>query len=156
KCIIGPSTVLLRRDIYTAAGGFREDLPVAEDYELWLHITARYAAGYIDQPLIEKRAGHGEQLSEKWGAIEYFRLRALLDFLGYHTAMPAPPGLPVLHPDQTRSITGASRLPVDLLQQAEAELERKLRVFAKGAAKRGYTDITAWCDRQGWKQPDQG
>ena len=79
KCVIGPSTVLLRRAAFARAGGFREDLEIAEDYELWLRLTARYPVGYLDQELVIKRAGHSDQLSERYGQIEIFRLRALHD-----------------------------------------------------------------------------
>jgi len=81
KCMIGPSTVLMDRKVYRDLGGFREDLEVAEDYEFWLRLTARYDVEYIDVPLVVKRAGHGEQLSEKYGQIEIFRLRVLYDLL---------------------------------------------------------------------------
>jgi glycosyltransferase involved in cell wall biosynthesis len=84
KCIIGPSTVLMDRELYLDLGGFREDLQVAEDYEFWIRVTAGHHAGYIDEPCIEKRAGlpGQEQLSERFGQIEGFRLRALWGLLG--------------------------------------------------------------------------
>ena len=78
KCILGPSTVMMRRELFEQFGGFREDLEIAEDYELWLRITARYAVGYLDEPLVIKRGGHADQLSEKYGQIEIFRIKALL------------------------------------------------------------------------------
>ncbi|AFG36367.1 glycosyltransferase family 2 protein [Spirochaeta africana] len=159
KCIIGPSTVLVRRELLLALGGFREDLPVAEDYELWLHVAARYPVQYIDQPLVEKRAGHGPQLSEQWGVIEYFRLRALLDFVGRHDPIPAPPGLPYLPANAHRA---GWRAGIDMLPQigseqlllAEAELARKLRVFVRGAAKRGNAEILDWYIQSEWYQEE--
>ena len=57
KCIIGPSTVMLERSLFEELGGFREDLEIAEDYELWLRLTARVPVGYIDSPLVIKRGG---------------------------------------------------------------------------------------------------
>ena len=42
KCIVGPSTVVLHRAVLREVGGFREDLEIAEDYELWLRVTARF------------------------------------------------------------------------------------------------------------------
>ncbi len=77
KCIIGPSTVMMRSDLFFKVGRFREDLDIAEDYELWLRITANYPVGYIDEPLVIKRGGHEDQLSEKYGQIEIFRIKAL-------------------------------------------------------------------------------
>ena len=64
KCIIGPSTVLLRRDVFAHAGGFREDLEIAEDYELWLRLTARHrgrlrGAGVGDQTRRPRRPAFG-------------------------------------------------------------------------------------------------
>ncbi|THB62600.1 MAG: glycosyltransferase, partial [Spirochaetaceae bacterium] len=147
KCIIGPSTVLLpaRRleELGSCLGGkiFREDLPVAEDYELWLHWTGRWPVAYVDEPLVEKRAGHGGQLSERWGVIEYFRLRALMDFLGVHESLPALEGLPVLPPNTLRFFAG---LDEKKRQAAAAALRQKLAVFAAGAAKRGNTEVADW------------
>ena len=77
KCIIGPSTVILSSRLFAETGGFREDMEIAEDYELWLRITNDCEVGYIDEPLVIKRGGHGDQLSEKYGQIEIFRIKAL-------------------------------------------------------------------------------
>ena len=114
KCVIGPSTVLLHRAAFTGAGGFREDLEIAEDYELWLRLTARYPVGYLDQELVVKRAGHSDQLSERYGQIEIFRLRALHDLVaaGHFAA-------------STRH------------RAACEELVRKAQIYAAGCRKRG-------------------
>ena len=114
KCVIGPSTVLLHRAAFTWAGGFREDLEIAEDYELWLRLTARYPVGYLDQELVIKRAGHSDQLSERYGQIEIFRLRALHDLVvaGYF------------------GVTSRHRAACE-------ELVRKARIYAAGCRKRG-------------------
>ena len=61
KCVIGPSTVVVARRLFEETGGFREDLEVAEDYEYWLRITVSEPVEYVDEPLIVKRAGHGDQ-----------------------------------------------------------------------------------------------
>ena len=65
KCIIGPSTVMMEWALFEELGGFREDLEIAEDYEFWLRVAALEEVGYLDEPLTIKRAGYGEQLSEK-------------------------------------------------------------------------------------------
>ena len=116
KCIIGPSTVLLRRAAFEEAGGFREDLEIAEDYELWLRLTARHRVGYVDRESVIKRAGHGDQLSERYGHIELFRLRALRDLLERRDRQHFTPGQRAA---------------------AEAELARKARIYAAGCRKRG-------------------
>ena len=116
KCIIGPSTVMMRRELFEEFGGFREDLEIAEDYELWLRITAKYPVGHIDEPLVIKRGGHSDQLSEKYGQIEIFRIKALLlnleagTFRGEHQEL------------------------------AARELVRKCRIYAAGCEKRGKSE----------------
>jgi glycosyltransferase involved in cell wall biosynthesis len=112
KCIIGPSTVMMRRELFEEFGGFREDLEIAEDYELWLRITARFPVGYIDEPLVIKRGGHADQLSEKYGQIEIFRIRALLRNL------------------EEGFFEGEQR------RLAARELVRKCRIYAAGCEKR--------------------
>ncbi len=84
KCMIGPSTVLMRTEVFHTLGGFREDLEVAEDYEFWLRYSACHQLSYIDEPLIIKRAGHDQQLSEKYGQIEIFHIRGLRDLVDRH------------------------------------------------------------------------
>jgi glycosyltransferase involved in cell wall biosynthesis len=113
KCIIGPSTVMMRRELFEEFEGFREDLEIAEDYELWLRITARYPIGYIDEPLVIKQGGHRDQLSEKYGQIEVFRIRALLLNL------------------EAGTFRGEQR------ELAVQELSRKCDIHARGCEKRG-------------------
>ncbi len=116
KCILGPSTVLMERSLFVETGGFREDLEIAEDYEYWLRITDRHRVGYIPDECTVKRAGHGDQLSEKYGHIEYFRIKALRGIVDGNVLEPA-------HRDSARS-----------------ELARKCRIYAAGAEKRGKVD----------------
>jgi glycosyltransferase involved in cell wall biosynthesis len=116
KCIIGPSTVMIRRELFQEFRGFREDLEIAEDYELWLRITAKYPVGYVDEPLVIKRGGHSDQLSEKYGQIEIFRIKALLLNLEAGTFRGEPQEL-------------AARM-----------LARKCRIYAAGCEKRGKSE----------------
>jgi glycosyltransferase involved in cell wall biosynthesis len=120
KCIIGPSTVMMRRELFEELGGFREDLEIAEDYELWLRITAKYPVGYIDEPLVIKRGGHADQLSEKYGQIEVFRIKALLVNL------------------EAGIFAGEQR------ELAARELVRKCRIYAQGCEKRGKVEEACW------------
>ena len=80
-CCISPSAVLIKRSLFQEVGLFREDFPVCEDYELWLRITSRYEVGFLDEPLLIKHGGHEDQLSKKYFAMDYWRLKALHPYL---------------------------------------------------------------------------
>ncbi len=126
KCMIGPSTVLMRRDVYEQLGGFREDLEIAEDYELWLRLTALYPVEFVEEPLIVKRAGHGAQLSEKYGHIELFRLKGLEDLVRRRWFA------------GQASSQSINKNPTPHLQHmASAELADKCAIYAAGCRKRG-------------------
>ena len=116
KCIIGPSTVMISRTLYLESGGFRPDMEIAEDYEYWLRLTADYKIAYLDDPLTVKRAGHGEQLSEKYGQIEIFRIQGLKDLV------------------DRNAFSG------DHGMRAARELARKCTVYGRGCLKRGKED----------------
>ena len=81
KCIVGPSTLILERSLFTESGGYRGDLEVAEDYELALRLLAFEPVAYVDEPLVEKHDHDGPQLSHTYSHIEGFRIRALGDLL---------------------------------------------------------------------------
>ena len=76
-CIISPSSVMLRREIFEEVGYFDENLPVCEDYDLWLRIAARHPIFFIDEKLIVKRGGHNDQLSHRFWGNDRFRVKAL-------------------------------------------------------------------------------
>ncbi len=76
-CCISPSAVVLRKDVFCELGGFREDYIVCEDYDLWLKLTAKYSIGFIDKPLLDKYGGHADQLSRKFFAMDYWRVKSL-------------------------------------------------------------------------------
>ncbi|MBW2059684.1 MAG: glycosyltransferase [Deltaproteobacteria bacterium] len=112
-CIISPSSVMMRREVLDVVGGFDEDLPVCEDYDLWLRIASRYPIFFLDIPLIVKRGGHADQLSNRsWGNDRY-RVLAL-----------------------SKQLAGNRLLPSE--RQAAVEmLEKKCLILARGFLKRG-------------------
>jgi glycosyltransferase involved in cell wall biosynthesis len=81
QCLIGPSSVLLSKNLFTEMKGFDESYEVCEDYDLWLKISSRYEVGLIETPLIVKYGGHEDQLSTKFFAMDMWRLRALKNIL---------------------------------------------------------------------------
>ena len=80
-CIISPSSVMLRKKIFDKIGLFDENLPVCEDYDLWLRITKEYPVYFIEKKLIVKRGGHSDQLSHRYWGNDRFRVKALMKIL---------------------------------------------------------------------------
>ena len=80
-CCISPSAALLRRSLLKEVGLFREDFPVCEDYEMWLRVTSRYSVGFVEEALVIKQGGHKDQLSRRYPAMDYWRVKALKDYL---------------------------------------------------------------------------
>jgi hypothetical protein len=80
-CLISPSAVIIKTDLFRALGGFDEDLEAAEDYDLWLRVLVDHEVGLLDQPLVTRHAGHPDQLSSSIPAIDRFRVIALLKLL---------------------------------------------------------------------------
>ena len=58
-------------------GQFDEDLPVCEDYDLWLRVSAQEPILYVDQPLTIKYGGHEDQLSKRYWGMDRFRIKSL-------------------------------------------------------------------------------
>ena len=79
-CKIAPSTVLIYHDILAKAGIFDEDLPVCEDFDLWLRILKFYPIGLVDEVLTSKYAGH-PQLSFSEHLLDRYRIDALCKHL---------------------------------------------------------------------------
>jgi glycosyltransferase involved in cell wall biosynthesis len=80
-CVISPSASIIKKKIYLEMGGFDESFPVCEDYDLWLKITSLYPVGFIEDPIITKYGGHEDQLSRKYFAMDFWRVRALKNIL---------------------------------------------------------------------------
>jgi len=80
-CCISPSTAVIRRRVLEEVGLFREDFVVCEDFEMWLRITSRFEVGLLDESLVIKHGGHEDQLSMKYKAMDYWRVKALMPYL---------------------------------------------------------------------------
>lgn len=76
-CLISPSATMMKRSLYQQMEGFREDYPVCEDYELWLRITRKYQVGFVEEPIIIKYGGHEDQLSARYKAMDFWRVKAM-------------------------------------------------------------------------------
>jgi len=114
-CLVSPSAVMMRRRLLKEVGLFNEDLPACEDYDLWLRVCCRHPVGLIDEPLIVKRGGHADQLSQAAG-LDRYRIRSMVNLLD--SGMLSPP---------QAAATGRV-------------LSQKCAVFAQGCLKRGKTE----------------
>ena len=76
-CCISPSSVLIHKSIFKKIGLFDENLPVCEDYDLWLRISAEFPILFLNEKLTIKFGGHSNQLSKKFWGMDRFRVRAL-------------------------------------------------------------------------------
>lgn len=112
-CLISPSSVVISRHLLDTVGWFDEELQAAEDYDLWLRVTAFHEVDFIPEPLVIKHGGHDDQLSHTIPAIDRFRIQAIAKILKNPNLIPA------------------------YREAAVAELVRKCHIFASGCEKRG-------------------
>ncbi len=112
RCLVSPSAVMLHRRLLEEVGTFDENLPAAEDYDLWLRVAWRHPVGLLPEPLVIKRGGHADQLSRQWG-LDRWRIQALLKILQ--------------EPD----------LPRPYREAAASTLAQKCAIYAQGCEKRG-------------------
>ncbi len=112
RCMITPSSVMLRRELFTQYGGFNEDLRACEDYDLWLRITAHEHVGLIESNLLTRYGGHADQLSASTPVLDSLRVKALANLV-------------------TRG-----RLSNEQMTATKAVLTTKLSILRDGALKR--------------------
>jgi hypothetical protein len=74
-------SVMMRREAYEAAGGFRAGFRAAEDYDLWLRVPARFELRNLPEPLYQWRSHEGNSFHrERLGHLEYLAVaRAFAD-----------------------------------------------------------------------------
>lgn len=111
-CLVSPSAVMIRRDLYEEMDGFDETLPACEDYDLWLRIGCRYPVHLIDTPFIVKRGGHDDQLSRQ-PSLDRYRI------------------------DSLKKLIESGRLNDPQRNAAVKILTQKCHIYANGCAKRG-------------------
>ncbi|HEV3112165.1 MAG TPA: glycosyltransferase family A protein [Candidatus Binataceae bacterium] len=115
-CLVSPSAVMMRTELFHEMGGFDEVLPACEDYDLWLRILCRYQVGLLDEPLVTRRAGHPDQLSATVAALDRYRIRALVKLLA------------------------GSELAVSRRLAVAKVIAEKCAIYAKGLSRRGRQD----------------
>jgi glycosyltransferase involved in cell wall biosynthesis len=121
-CLVSPSAVMIRKNLFETVGGFDESLPACEDYDLWLRVSCRYPVELIDIPLIIKRGGHHDQLSRAAG-LDKYRIKALVKILE------------------------SRLLSISQYRAAAGTLRGKCRIYADGCRKRGRDDEAQYYER---------
>jgi glycosyltransferase involved in cell wall biosynthesis len=76
-CLISLSSALFRREVFEKIGSFDEDFPVCEDYDFGIRLVHRYPVYFLIRPLIVKRGGYEDQLSQRYWGMDRFRIKAL-------------------------------------------------------------------------------
>ncbi|MBP7901358.1 MAG: glycosyltransferase [Spirochaetes bacterium] len=118
-CLVSPSAVVVKKEIFDEYGLFDEDLTVCEDYDLWLRISARENFGLLNQKLIIKYGGSHDQLSaSKWG-MDRYRIYSMMKFLN----------------------GTYNRLSTEKEINLKEELILKIKVLSKGCIKHGRYDF---------------
>jgi glycosyltransferase involved in cell wall biosynthesis len=86
-CLISPSTVMMKRELCELHDFFNEEFVVCEDYDLWLKILANEDIGFMDDYLIKKYGGHNDQLSKKFPAMDFWRIKSMVQLLKNKTSL---------------------------------------------------------------------
>ena len=81
RCLVSPSGVLLKKSLFMKFQGFNEDLPVCEDYDLWLRISRHHPAGLDPRLTVIKYGGHDDQLSRRFPVMDRYRVTSLAALL---------------------------------------------------------------------------
>ncbi|MFC2169642.1 glycosyltransferase family 2 protein [Acidobacteriota bacterium] len=76
-CLLSLSSALFRKGVFEVIGNFDESLPACEDYDLGIRLAHKYPVHLIPKPLIIKRGGHPDQLSQSFWGMDRFRVNAL-------------------------------------------------------------------------------
>ncbi|HIO62378.1 MAG TPA: glycosyltransferase [Deltaproteobacteria bacterium] len=87
-CLMAPSTVILRRELFEVHGLFDENLPVCEDYDLWLRLTAQHPVALLDEKLMTRHGGHADQLSRSDWGIDRYRVQSIQKILKTESLRP--------------------------------------------------------------------
>ncbi|RLD12393.1 MAG: glycosyltransferase family 2 protein [Chlamydiae bacterium] len=121
-CIVGFSTLLITKYLWNNIGGLNETFPVAEDYDLWLRLSAKYEFNYIDEQLITKRGGREDQLSISFRGIDKYRIIAL------------------------QKMMQNNNLKAEWKKLTCEELLRKCKIYKIGCEKHGKDDEIKFCE----------
>ena len=86
---LAPASAMLRREVFTATGGFDTTLRTAEDLDFHLRVAARFQIAVISEPLTRAMRGHQGLSALARTNRDY--LDAIERFVDTHAAQIAPP-----------------------------------------------------------------
>jgi len=121
-CMVGMSTVMVRRELFDRLGLFDETFPCCEDYDFWLRASVAHPFLLVDTPLTAKHGGRPDQVSVQFQTgMDRLRIRALEKLL-------------------------ASALLTDVQSRlAREELVRKAVLYGNGCLKHGRLEEGQCC-----------
>ena len=106
-CCVSPSSVVLKKALFSMVGDFDEALPACEDYDMWLRIFSIFPVLLLQDKLVIKYGGHDDQLSKKHWGMDRFRVTALIKILEQG----------VLREDQKMAATATLLKKLEILMQ---------------------------------------
>jgi glycosyltransferase involved in cell wall biosynthesis len=121
------SSVMMRREAYLRAGGYRPGLNIAEDYDLWFRMAAVTEMANLPEPLVKYRF-HKESLSARRGAaLAVASMCAIAGATARRSGHPEPfvNGTPLLR--EALTLLGLNRRDV------------RLQIFRMAVARRYFT-----------------
>ncbi|MDQ7039509.1 MAG: glycosyltransferase [Rhodothermus sp.] len=159
------SSALVRREVLTAVGGFREgpDRRISEDWDLWLRVAAHHAVCYVARPLVLIR-DHPDRKTGTVALQELVRARVRI----VEEAVARHPALEPLRRIALAGIyEGAGRKALAQNQRAEARdlLGQALQLHPWVLKRWGYwlagwlpgsvRRMLGWLRAQWWKQTER-
>lgn len=111
-CLVSPSAVMMRKELFDIKGYFNEAFTVCEDYDLWLRVSSTIPVFLIDKPYTIKNGGHEDQLSS-FHSQDKFRICSL------------------------QAIIESGELSLEQTQKAKSVLKQKCVIYGNGCIKRG-------------------
>lgn len=112
RCMITPSSVLMKKSLFGEVGLFDEAMIVCEDYDIWLRITSRMEVGLVEEDLMVRHGGRSDQLSAGH-SLDKYRIDAI------------------------KKLLAGTDLNPDHRALAEKVLKDKSRIYGKGCLRRG-------------------
>jgi len=81
-CVVGMSTVMVRRELFELHGWFDEAFPCCEDYDYWLRVSTNESFHLVNVPLTIKDGGREDQLSviHRMG-MDRYRIKSIVNLL---------------------------------------------------------------------------